>query len=234
MSARRSDRDATRRSAVVVVLAAGSSSRFGATKLLAPLDGRPLVAHAVRTALDAGVADVVVVTGHEGDRVGAAARAEGDVRVVHNPEHRTGQASSLVAGIRSLDEDARAAVVLLGDQPGVRADAVAAVIAAVDDGAEAARARYDEGPSHPVAFARRLWPELEQLTGDEGARGLLATHEVAEVAVCGRIPADVDEPGDLEVVAGCRDAAARATATGRGPGGPAPTLPPVVAERRRG
>lgn len=185
----------------VIVLAAGASRRFGGTKLLAPHDGRPLVAHAVGTAITAGPSHVMVVVGYDGDRVGAAACAEGDVTIVRNAAYRSGLASSLIAGLRSLHEDVEVAAVLLGDQPGVPARAVVAVLGALIDGVEMARARYVDGLGHPVGFRRPVWPTIERLEGDQGARGLLAQHDVAEVAVSGRLPGDVDEPSDLATLA---------------------------------
>lgn len=185
--------------AVAVVLAAGQGRRFGATKQLAELDGSPLVAHAVAIARAAGCARVVTVVGHDAERVADAARLGGPTEIAVNDDHRSGQASSLRTGIAAAAEgDQPVAVVLLADQPGVRPEAVRAVVDAVRQGAIAARARYDDGPSHPVAFARALWPRLQTVTGDRGARDLLDDLNVALVPVHGSVPPDVDVPGDLE------------------------------------
>jgi molybdenum cofactor cytidylyltransferase len=190
----------------VVVLAAGAGERFGGTKQVAEVGGRSLVGHAVATAHAAGADRVVVVVGHDADRVAAAARDAGAVEVVVNPDHRSGQASSLVAGVRALDryEDIVVAVVLLADQPGVTPAAVRAVAAALGrmrgpGGArpDAARASYADGLGHPVAFRRSVWPRLGTLTGDAGARHLLEVLEVVHVRVPGTVPTDVDTPTDL-------------------------------------
>jgi molybdenum cofactor cytidylyltransferase len=184
--------------AVAVVLAAGSARRFGATKQLAPVDGRPLVAHAVQTAARAGVGETVVVVGHDHEAVAHAAAEAGPVTVAVNPEHTSGQASSLRAGIEhATSSAAEVAVILLADQPGIRAETVRTVVAAVTGGAEAARAAYDDGPGHPVAFARRVWPRLLEVTGDQGARQVLHLLDVVEVAVPGGRPRDVDTRRDL-------------------------------------
>jgi molybdenum cofactor cytidylyltransferase len=185
---------------VAVVLAAGHGERFGATKQLAEVDGLPLVGHVVATAHAAGVGRVLVVVGHEGDAVATAAARGGDLEVVDNPDHADGQSTSLRAGIlaASRHPDAEVAVVLLADQPGITADVVRTVAAAVLQGPEAARASYADGPGHPVAFARRVWPRLTEVTGDAGARHLLAELEIAEVPVGGRVPGDVDTPRDLD------------------------------------
>lgn len=181
-----------------MVLAAGSGTRFGGTKQVARLGGRPLVAHAVATALAAGVTRVVVVVGHEADQVAAAARTVGEVEVVLNPVHADGQASSLRMGIGvAARSGADVAVVLLADEPDVRADAVDAVVGAVRRGALAARARYEDGPGHPVAFGGAAFERLRSLTGDRGARDVLDELGVVEVTVPGRRPRDVDRPEDL-------------------------------------
>jgi molybdenum cofactor cytidylyltransferase len=187
---------------VAVILAAGGSERFGATKLIAEVADRPLVAHAVAAAHDAGADRVIVVVGHDADAVAAAAAAGGDIEVVINPDHRDGQATSLRAGITAATElpEAEVAVVLLADQPGVSAAAVRTVAAAVSDGSSAARASYVDGPGHPVAFARRVWDRLTAVTGDKGARDLLDELAVAHVLVAGEVPGDIDTVGDLDRV----------------------------------
>lgn len=179
-----------------VVLAAGRASRYGATKQLAELDGRPLVRHAVDVARDAGLAPVVVVVGHDAAAVRAVLPE--DVEVVDNPDFAHGQASSLRAGVAAVTASgADALVVLLADQPGITAEAVRAVVAAHADGAPVARAAYDDRPGHPVLFDRSVWSALAHLTGDVGARDLLRELAVTDVPVPGRCPADVDRPEDL-------------------------------------
>jgi molybdenum cofactor cytidylyltransferase len=184
-----------------VVLAAGRATRFGSVKQLAVVDGLPLVAHAVRAAHDAGLPDVLVVVGHEASSVAAAARLGGAIVEVVNPDHPEGQSTSLRAGLEAATAaDAEVAVVLLADQPGIDPAVIRRVADAVGGSTEAARARYDDGWGHPVALARRTWARLAGVTGDRGARGLLATLDLVEVAVDGPTPADVDAPGDLPSV----------------------------------
>ncbi len=178
---------------VAVVLAAGEGRRFGGTKQLARLGGRPLVAHVVAAARDGGADEVVLVVGHEARRVAQAASEEHPIHVVTTPQVAAGQAASLLAGIAAAtDLDAGVVVVLLADQPEVGADTVRAVTAAVRAGAPVARVRYDDGSGHPVAFARRVLPRLADLRGDRGARELLAGLGVVEVARRRPAPADLD------------------------------------------
>lgn len=180
-----------------VVLAAGLGTRFGsATKQLAEVEGRPLVAHAVRVALAAAVDEVLVVVGHDADRVRRALPRDARVRAVTNPDPATGIASSLRCGVDALGDDVGALVVLLGDQPGVSPQAVRAVVDALP-GHQAARIRYRDRPGHPVAFARGAFGELGRLEGDVGARDLLDRLDTAEVAFDAPSPTDVDTPADL-------------------------------------
>ncbi|GGI03415.1 nucleotidyltransferase family protein [Egicoccus halophilus] len=186
--------------AVGLVLAAGRATRFGATKQLVEVDGLPLVAHAVAAAHAAGLARVVVVVGHDADAVATAAARGGAVEVVHNPDHGSGQASSLRAGLAAVEaaDDVDVVVVLLADQPGLRPAAVAAVADAAEAAPDGiARVRYADGTGHPVGLARRLWPRLADLDGDAGARQLFDGHDVALVRVDDRLPPDVDTVEDL-------------------------------------
>jgi molybdenum cofactor cytidylyltransferase len=179
---------------VAVVLAAGTSSRMGRPKQLLPLGGRPLVCHAVEAALEAGL-PVVVVVGHREEEVRAALGERARVRVVRNAGYRSGQASSLRAGLGALGPEVRAALVLLADQPDVSAEAIRAVLHAYrGSGAAAVRARYSGTPGHPVLLDRRIWPEVQRVTGDRGARDLLAAHPewVLAVDLPGPAPRDID------------------------------------------
>lgn len=189
---------------VAVILAAGSGERFGSTKLLAPLRSRPLVAHAVATAVEAGFDDIVLVVGHDGDRVATAATAASGLATLHtvsNPDYPSGQASSLRWGVEAAQAlEPSVVVVLLGDQPGVDAEVVGRVRERVLSGAEVARAAYRDGAGHPVAFHPEVLPRLLEVTGDEGARQVLDGLDVTEVEVDGPTPADVDTPEDLDAL----------------------------------
>lgn len=179
-----------------IVLAAGSSSRFGRTKQLEPLAGKPFVQHAVDAARDAGIEDVVVVVGHDAERVAAAVTG---ARVVVNERHAQGLSASLVAGLDALTEDAEAAVILLADQPGVTAQHVSALIAAAAARAEPIlRLRYEDGPG-PALLRTPVWDEVRRLEGDVGARVLIERRPdlVFELPIAAPAPVDVDTAEDL-------------------------------------
>jgi len=170
-----------------VVLAAGTSSRMkGANKLLQPVTGKPMIRHAVEAALAASAAPVIVVTGHEADRVEAALSGL-QIEIVHNAGFASGQASSLKSGIAALPGDIDGAVILLGDMPLVSSGIIGRLIAAFNPG----EGRGICVPVHkgrrgnPVLWARSFFAEIGRLEGDEGARRLIAVHgdEVNEVEV---------------------------------------------------
>jgi CTP:molybdopterin cytidylyltransferase MocA len=177
-----------------LVLAAGEGSRFGATKQLAPVDGRPLLEHAL--AAVAGLEPRAVVLGHEAEAIRAAVDLQGAAAVVCE-EWRDGQAASLRCGLAALG-DVDAVVVVLGDQPRITRDAVARVAAAAGTGVAAARASYGGRPGHPVLLGRELLARAGELRGDVGFRDLLRGVEVREVEVGGLAdPIDIDTQEEL-------------------------------------
>lgn len=173
---------------------------MGRPKQLLLLDGRPLLQHVVDAAAEAGVAEILVVLGAEAGTVERALRLPERASVVGNPRHSEGQASSLAAGLARAPDSAGAALVLLGDQPEIRADAIRALVAAyAPGGPPIVRASYRGRASHPVLLDRSLWPALASLRGDAGARALIAAGaaRAALVEVGGDPPEDVDTPEDL-------------------------------------
>jgi CTP:molybdopterin cytidylyltransferase MocA len=172
-----------------LVLAAGAGRRFGGTKQLAPLDGRPLLEHALR-AVEA-LTPRVVVLGHAAEQVRVSVDLHG-ARPVFCEQWEEGQAASLRAGVAALG-DVDAAVIALGDMPGVTPAAVAAVVAAWDGEADAVRATYEGAPGHPILLARTLLDRAGELRGDVGFRPLLERARVL-TAEAGHLadPRDVD------------------------------------------
>ena len=192
---------------MALVLAAGASSRFGSNKLLAPLEGRPLLQHALDAVAAAGLADVVVVLGDEAPAIEAAIAWRGERRVV-NERPGDGLSSSLRVGLDAAVELAGvdAVLVVLGDQPRLRAGVVRAVLAvAASPGTGHAlfvRPRYaDDSAPNPVLLRRAAWALAAGLDGDWGLGPLMANRpeQVVEVPVAGANP-DVDTPADLAAV----------------------------------
>jgi molybdenum cofactor cytidylyltransferase len=182
-----------------VILAAGQATRMGRTKQLLPIDGRPMLQHAVDTASAAGVDEILVVLGHDAERIAAALQLPAAARIVVNPGFASGQASSLRSGLQAASPDSDGAVILLGDQPGIAAGSIRTVLDAHRrTGARVVRARHGRSTAHPVLLARETWPELEALEGDVGARELIVRHPewVVDVDLPGEAPPDIDTPVD--------------------------------------
>jgi molybdenum cofactor cytidylyltransferase len=182
------------------VLAAGGGSRFGGGKLLARLGGQPIIEAVLDNLREAPVDEVIVVVGADAERLREVCERYG-VRSVANEEWERGQSTSVLAGLRACDKKSRAAVILLGDQPFVGADAVERLVAAFAEGANVAVATYGGKRRNPVLFSREVWPLLEaELAGDEGARSVLRRHPELVVEVpCEGVgdPTDVDTREDL-------------------------------------
>ncbi len=176
-----------------VVLAAGRSTRMGTrNKLVAQVEGKPVVRHVVEALLASRARPILVVTGHDHERV-EAALAHLPVTFVHNPDHAAGMATSLRAGVAALPAECDGVLVCLGDMPRLSAPVVDALIEAFhpEDGRSIVVPVRGGRRGHPVLFARAFFPELLALEGDVGARSVIAAHPEAVVEV------EVEEPGIL-------------------------------------
>lgn len=194
-----------------VLLAAGEGTRLGGPKALVEVAGTRLVDRGVALLREGGTAPVVVVTGAvDVPLLGAI--------TVHNPDWRTGMASSLAAGLGAVPDSCAAAVIALVDQPLIGPDVVRRLVAAYLDGAGIAVASYGGKLRNPVLLARPEWAGVLALsTGDVGARPYLDAHRDLVTAVeCGDIgrPDDIDTPEDLARVSRALASAGSAPAHG--------------------
>ncbi|SCF84660.1 NTP transferase domain-containing protein [Streptomyces sp. Ncost-T10-10d] len=182
-----------------LLLAAGGGRRLGGRpKALLEHRGRPLVEHAVRMLREGGCDRVLVVLGAAAEEVRARADLAG-CTVTVNPEWTEGMGSSLRAGLGALSgTGADAALVLLVDQPGIGADAVARVRSAYRSRTSLVAASYDGERGHPVLFGADRWADIAAgAVGDRGARAYLRAHRDAITLVeC----SDVAQAYDIDTV----------------------------------
>jgi molybdenum cofactor cytidylyltransferase len=188
-----------------VVLAAGRSTRMGAVnKMLAEIGGKPLVRIAAEQAVASHAKPVIVVTGHQREKVEAALKGL-PVRLVNNADYAEGLGTSLKAGIAAVPEEADGAIVCLGDMPQVDAPLIDKLIAALDPerGALVVVPSIDGRRGNPVVWSRRFFHDLMSIQGDIGARHLIGNYAeaVVEIPVAGDAAlTDVDTPESLRAV----------------------------------
>ncbi len=183
-----------------LVLGAGGSERLGRPKQLLPYGDGTLLGHVAGVARACPFQQTIVAIGGSADHVRATVEEAG-ADVVVNDAYGAGCSSSIAAALGVVDPRCEVMVLLLGDQPGVTADTVTALLAGRGD-APLAVCRYDDGRGHPIAFARSVFGALADLHGDKGVWRLLDQRagEVAEVRLAGPVPLDVDTPEDYESV----------------------------------
>lgn len=185
-----------------VLLAAGTSSRFGErNKLLEPIDGIPLVRRSAETLVDAGLAPLIAVVGHDAPKVREALAGLG-IEILENEAYREGQATSVRAAVRALAArgDVDAAVFALGDMPFVAADSVRTLVSTYAAGdATALAAAYEGVRGNPVLFDRQHFTALSTVVGDTGGKSVFkeANHALVETGDPG-VRFDIDTTDDLD------------------------------------
>ena len=188
-----------------IILAAGSSRRFGdGNKLLAEINGAPMVVHVINAIEGGGIERLVVVTGHQPDRIAAATARRGR-RITYNERHGKGMGTSIAAGVKALDDDIDGVLIAQGDMPALDAELVASLLHAF---AEAGGNRIvhptlaDGRQGNPVIWPRRLFADLRKLSGDKGAKRLIVAEgdAVVRVATPG-IAAEIDIDTAAELAA---------------------------------
>jgi molybdenum cofactor cytidylyltransferase len=177
---------------------------MGSHKLLLPYKGRPIVNWALAAACASQADPVIVVLGHEAERVEAALSAERRHLAIPNPNYAEGMSTSLRMGLAAAPKEVDGAIILLGDQPLITTEIVNTMIA------ESARephaiiaASYQGRRGNPVIFPRAYFAELETITGDEGGRSVLARHpgQVRLVAIDDALAGfDVDTPEEYQTL----------------------------------
>ena len=187
-----------------LLLAAGASKRMGGeNKLLADINGKPMVSRVAEAMLESQLDRTTVVLGHEADAVAKALDGM-DLTLAINPDHAQGQSASLRLGIDQLGGGVSAMMVVLGDMPFVDARVIDALI---DHhlGTEAPDSAItlptiDGQRGNPVVWGRSFFKALGGITGDTGGRALFETHAGAINPLVwedGNLPLDADTPGAM-------------------------------------
>lgn len=187
-----------------VLLAAGTSSRFGdANKLLATVEGEPIVRHAADAFIRSILDGTTVVVGHEADRIRDALDGL-DVNFEVNESYRRGQSTSVRAGVlEAIDRNADAVVIGLGDMPDVSIESVNRLVEAYErDAGDALAAAYEGERGNPVLFDADHFDALANVSGDVGGRKILFSSPDAALIETGDpgVLRDVDLQSDLRAV----------------------------------
>jgi CTP:molybdopterin cytidylyltransferase MocA len=148
-----------------LVLGAGEGKRFGGTKQLEIVRGKPLIQHAVDAASGAGVGEIVVVLGHDALAVRDALDLPEGGRFVLNERYSQGQSTSLAAGLRALDPSSEAAVVLLADQPGIESRHVASLVSVLRDESRVPECCSKPGPTGSAGSSSTRTPRSTSTDG---------------------------------------------------------------------
>ena len=174
--------------------------RLGRPKQTLPFRDGTLLGHVVGVARECELDQLVVAIGGAADDVRYQVDLTG-AEVVVNDAYGAGCSSSIAAALAVVDPRCDVLVLMLGDQPGVTAETVGALLAGRGD-AELAVCAYDDGRGHPIAFGRGVFGALANLHGDKGVWRLLdqGGDDVVEVPITGTVPLDVDTPEDYAAV----------------------------------
>lgn len=185
-----------------IVLAAGCARRMGRTKQLLTLEGKPLLQHVLDPLLASQVDEVILVLGHDADKIEKAI-SKGKGKVVMNPDFREGMSTSIRQGILALAPDTQGFFICLGDQPGIGKAVINRLIKEFERHYPEKNIivpAYRGSRGHPVLFSMKYRKEALELTGDIGCRALLAKHPDDLLAVevdTEAVLADIDSPEDL-------------------------------------
>ncbi len=186
-----------------IVLAAGQSRRMGAeNKMTVEVLGKPMVQHVVQAADQSKLESLSVVTGHEAEAVMKV--LEGNkISQVHNPNYQIGLSSSLACGIGRLDAKTSHAMIMLGDMPFIKADMIDVMIAKADENPQCIIVATHGGKrGNPVLWPRKYFDELQSITGDVGAKHILAANQdsVLEVELGEAASLDLDTPAAIKSI----------------------------------
>ena len=184
-----------------IVLAAGRSVRMGTQKLLLPFRGKPLIAHVLNEVLNSPVKQVVVVVGRDGERL-REALGERAISLVQNPDLEGDMLSSVRCGLRALPKLCEAALIVLGDQPGIPRKLISQLADCHMQNPDGIIApEYNGKRGHPLLIASRFFNKIIDNYDGVGLQGLLKSHPDAVRRIPVTTPEvldDIDTPQDYQ------------------------------------
>ena len=158
-----------------LVLAAGLSSRCGTNKLLMPAEGSAIIERTVRTLIKANLAGITVVLGSCSEEIKKVLNGY-SLQFIYNPDYKDGMSTSLQAGINAISQDPGidAVLIMLGDMPLIRDNTVKDLMTAYQTKRPVIIVPRCQGqPGHPVIFDRTVFPAVNLISGDRGAREII-------------------------------------------------------------
>lgn len=170
-----------------LILAAGESSRMGKPKQLLPVKGMPLICTMVAEALASKLDKIVVVLGHQAQKIMHALENDGlltKVRVVYNELYRLGMGTSIRAGMQQIERHCDHVMIILADMPHIDSNLINRLLTKyIHSGKDLGAVKIQGRRSHPVIFGKRYFPELLRLEGDTGGREIFAAHRDSALLV---------------------------------------------------
>lgn len=180
-----------------ILLAAGQSSRMGSLKQLMPLGNSTILEQTLFNLLGSKITDIVVVLGHKAEDITKKLSGR-PVKLVVNPLYRNGMGTSIAAGLKFIDSQAQAVMLVMADQPYVDSATIDRLVEAFDSGGKGIAIPTFKGRrGHPLIFARKYKAPLSRLKDDIGGREIIKENpgDVLEVPVdCEGIVIDIDTP----------------------------------------
>ena len=190
-----------------IIPAAGSSSRYGQSKLLLPFNGKTLIGNTVDCLTKTGIAPIIVVCG--ADPVGIQNALPGSVQITQNPHWRRGMGSSIAWGVRKVQEcypNIAAVVIALPDQPLLTVSHIKALIQELDTAdppVEAIATLYGSSSGVPALFSAEVMEQLLELNGEQGAKALLQGDKIRVRAIAPDFDLlDIDTESDYQRLLG--------------------------------
>ena len=183
----------------VLIMAAGESRRFGSCKLLADIDGKPMLQHSIELAQSTDASLIRIVTGRWHQEINQAQRSGliDDIDLIYNPDWQQGLGSSIAIGVSQIASLCDEALVLLADQVKVSGEDLKR-LRLRDDKNQIACASYSKTLGPPAIFPAQFFPELQKLSGDKGAKQLLSELTCTDCQIdIPRAAFDIDFPADL-------------------------------------